>query len=278
MKTLSLPIDKSIKINGLKLHYLDWGNESAFPMVLLHGLCSNAHYWDFFASSIKDDYRILAIDQRGHGDSDWPGRYGPKEYVSDLESFVASLGLGSFVLIGHSMGGINSVIYAARYPDQVSALVIVDIGPKIAAAGVERMERERAGEPEAFTSEQEAISYMQRIEPRQPDEFIRYQAKHALWRDDKGNFTFRYDKALRSTELRSPEWLWEYVGQVVCPCLLVHGAESDMLTAEAADTMAGAMEAGSVVDIERSGHSVAGDNPRAFEAAVRDFLRTIQLG
>jgi pimeloyl-ACP methyl ester carboxylesterase len=277
MNTTSLPEDKVVKIGNLNLHYLGWGNLDAVPIVLIHGLCGNAHYWDFFARNVAGQYHLLAIDQRGHGDSSWAESYGPKDYVLDLETFVDSLKLTEFVIIGHSMGGINAIIYAAQHPDQVSALVIVDIGPEIAAAGVERMERERASEPEAFSSEAEAISYMRKLEPRQPDDFIRHQTKYALRQDEKGRLAFKYDKKLRDTELRSPIWLWEHVSQIICPALLIHGAESDMLAAEVAQAMAGSLAFGSVIDVEGTGHSVPGDNPEAFEAAVRDFLRSIEL-
>ena len=277
METVPLPGDRFIKIGDLSLHYLDWGNTDAVPIVLMHGLCGNAHYWDFLARNVASEYHLLAVDQRGHGDSDWAGSYGPRDYVLDLETIVDNLKLSEFVLIGHSMGGINAIIYAARHSDQVSALVIVDIGPEIAAAGMERMERERASEPEAFGSEEEAISYMRKLEPRQPDDFIRHQMEYALRREERGRLTFKYDKKLRSTELRSPTWLWEHVSQIICPALLIHGAESDMLAAEVAQAMAGSLAFGSVIDVEGAGHSVPGDNPEVFEAAVRDFLRSIEL-
>jgi esterase len=272
-----LPEDKSIIINELILHYLDWGRPDAVPMILLHGLCGNAHYWDFFARDMASEYHVLALDQRGHGDSDWAKSYGPRDYVLDLEGFAASLRLDHILLIGHSLGGINAHLYAASHPEQVSALVIVDIGPEIAAAGIERIGRESASEPEVFGSEEEAISYMKRIEPRQSDDFIRYQAKYALRRDEKGRLAFKYDKRLRRTKLRSPTWLWEYINQVVCPTLLVHGLESDMLTTELAEIVGGSLTFGSVVDVEHAGHSVPGDNPEAFESAVRQFLSSIEL-
>jgi pimeloyl-ACP methyl ester carboxylesterase len=164
MEIISQPEERAIKIGNLNLKYLDWGNTHAVPIVLLHGLCKNAHYWDFFAYSMKDRYHILAIDQRGHGDSDWADSYSPRSYVLDLEIFADRLKLSEFILIGHSMGGINAILYAARHPDQVKTLVIVDIGPEIAAAGIARMEKDRSFEPEAFDLEEEAISYMKQQE------------------------------------------------------------------------------------------------------------------
>jgi len=277
MKTALLPEDKVIKIGTLSLHYLDWGTPEATPMVLLHGLCANAHYWDVFARNMAGEYHVLALDQRGHGDSDWAESYGPKDYVLDLEVFIDNLKFSEFVLMGHSMGGINAMIYAARHPDQVSALVVVDIAPEINVAGIERMESEHTSEPEAFVSEEEVISYLKKLEPRQSDDFIRHQMKYALRKERKGRLTFKYDKKLQGTELRSPTWLWEYVKQIICPTLLIHGAESDILAAEVGQTLAGSLAFGSVIDIEGAGHSVIGDNSKAFEVASRDFLRGIEF-
>lgn len=110
------------------------------------------------------------------------------------------------------------------------------------------------------------------IEPRQSDDFITYQVGYAIECDDKGRLIFKYDRALRSTELRSPEWLWEYLQEVICPTLVVHGQESDVLVAEIAQRMVDTLAFGSVVDIEHAGHSILGDNPRGFEVAVRRFL------
>jgi esterase len=272
MEKLVEPEDKFIIANGLSLHYLDWGNPSATPMVLLHGLCGNAHYWDFFAQDMKRDYHVLVLDQRGHGDSSWAETYGPRDYVLDLEALIAELRLNNIVLIGHSMGGINTVIYAARHPDQLLQLVIVDIGPEIAAPGIKRMEEQRVSEPEAFGSEEDAIQYMKQLEPRHSEVFVQHQVRYALKHDEESKLTFKYDRVLISTELRSPEWLWEYLKEVICPTMVVHGQESDVLLAEVAQRVADTLPFGLVVDVDSAGHSVPGDNPEAFEVAVRNFL------
>jgi esterase len=276
MDTTLLPKDRVVKSGDFNLHYLEWGNPGALPIVLLHGLCSNAHYWDFFACNVAAEYHLFALDQRGHGDSDWAESYGPREYALDLEAFFERLKLSEFVLIGHSMGGINAITHAARHPDQVSALVIVDIGPEIPADGTKRMERERVSEPQAFGTKDEAISYMRKLQPRQPESFIRHQIKYALRRKSKDRLIFKYDKRLLGTELRSPKWLWQYVKEIICPALVIHGTESDMLTAELAQNMAGCMAFGSVTHVVGAGHSLVGDNPEAFEAAVRNFLEPLK--
>ena len=267
-----LPKDQWITANSLSLHYLDWGNPGATPMLLLHGLCSNVHYWDFFAQSMKQEYHVLALDQRGHGDSSWAESYTLKDYVLDLEALIAELRLSDLVLIGHSMGGISAVIYTARHPEQVSKLIIVDIGPEIATAGIERLQRDRASEPEAFDSEEEAIRYMRQMQPRYSDTFIQHQVRYAFRRNKEGKLIFKYDKALYNIEQHSPEWLWEYLEQVICPTLVVHGMESDVLLAEVAQRVSDTLAFGSVVHIDNAGHSIPGDNPEAFELAVRKFL------
>lgn len=267
-----LPEDMSVNCRGLTIHYLDWGNREATPIVLIHGICSNAHYWDFFAARMSDSYHVLALDQRGHGDSSRAESYGPRDYFSDLESFTEALDLPEFVLIGHSMGGINAIIYAARHPEMVSSLVIVDIGPEIGQAGRERMERERREEPGSFRTEEEAVSWIKSTDAWASEEFIRHQVKYSLIKDDNGQLVFKYDKKLMETDLRSPEWLWEYVAQLLCPVLLVHGAESDMLTLQTAETMAGDIPHCTIAEIERAGHGVPGDNTEAFTSAVLRFL------
>ncbi|MFC1953530.1 alpha/beta fold hydrolase [Chloroflexota bacterium] len=272
MKKASQPSDKYIDVNGLNLHYLEWGNSEATPMLLLHGLCSHAHYWDFFASSIAQDYYVLALDQRGHGDSSWAENYGPRYYVFDLEVFITNLNIRDVTIIGHSMGGINAIIYAALHPDQVKNLIIVDIGPEIGSSGIERMERERFLQPEAFVSQVEVTEYYRRTQPRYSESFVQHLIQYSIKYDDLGRIIFKHDKILQKTTLKSPEWLWDYLGQVICPTLLLHGNESDILPNDIAKRVGSTLPFGTVTDIENSGHSILGDNLESFEATVRKFL------
>ena len=266
------PQDRFINVNSLSLHYLDWGNPGATPMVLLHGHCGNAHTWDTFVDSVRHDYHVLAIDQRGHGDSSWAKSYRPDDYVLDLAGLVAELRFKDMILIGHSMGGINAIVYAARYPDKVSKLVIGDIGPEFADAGIEHIKERLASVPEEFPSKKEALRYLQKTEPRASEEFIRRQLKYALKYDELGRLVFKYDPALLQAKVISPQWLWEYLERIVCPTLVVHGAESDVLLPEVARRMADSLAFGSAVDIEYAGHRLLEDNPEAYEAAVCRFL------
>ena len=126
-------VDRFVTINDIKLHYLDWDNVRAPVVILLHGLSGSAHSWDYLAFSLREQYHCLAIDQRGHGDSQWadidPNFY--ESFIDDLSSFVDYLNIDRFTLVGHSMGGRYSMIYAIDHPEKVDKLVIVDIGPEI---------------------------------------------------------------------------------------------------------------------------------------------------
>jgi pimeloyl-ACP methyl ester carboxylesterase len=258
--------------DGLNLHYLDWGKPGATPILLLHGLGSNAHYWDYFALSFCDRYHVIALDQRGHGESNWAERYGPRDYVHDLEDFVTSIGLTDFVLVGHSLGGINGILYATHRPDHVLKLAVVDIGPEIDPVGAERMLAEMASEPDAFDSIEEVMARIRQLQPRYSMDFIEHQARHATRATDDGVLVYKCDPALRQNRMGSPEWLWEYLPEVLCATLVLRGVESDVFSMDTAKQMTDALGSAVLTHIDQAGHSVPGDNPEAFALALQEFL------
>ena len=124
-KNIELPDDHQVIINTTRFHYLDWGG-SGTPILLLHGGGINSHTWDCVAVMLRDRYRCVALDQRGHGDSEWSpiADYRIATHVGDIEGFVQALGLEHPILVGQSMGGLNSIAYATRNSDHVRAMVI----------------------------------------------------------------------------------------------------------------------------------------------------------
>jgi pimeloyl-ACP methyl ester carboxylesterase len=267
-----VPLERWMDTGPLRVHYLDWGNAGAAPMVLVHGMCASSHCWDFFADSMKRQFHILAPDQRGHGDSSWSREYHLGDYVSDLKNFVDILDLQNIVLIGHSLGGVISTVYAANNPEKVESLVIVDIGPELKEEGLERRNREWPLEPSFFNSVDEVFAHLSRVQPYHSEKYIRHLLLHDLKQDGEGRIMFKYDRKICEMEMHSPEWLWDYIKMIVCPTLVIHGVESDLLDGDIARWMAATLAFGSVVDIERAAHTVQGDNPEAFESAVRRFL------
>src|ERR1041385_6702228 len=122
------PDNRFFESQGLRLHYADWGNEGARPLILVHGGRDHCRSWDLIARALQTHFHVLAPDLRGHGDSEWTkgGSYALTEYVYDLTRLVRHIGARGGAPAGHSMGGMVGLIYAGAFPDQVSALVVLD--------------------------------------------------------------------------------------------------------------------------------------------------------
>lgn len=278
-------IERSVTVNGLKLAYQEWGDPNAPPIVMLHGFGVSGHMFDEFAERMQDRYRLLALDQRGHGDSDWSeaGDYSREAFVEDLEGFRKALGLEKFVLIGHSMGGLNAVSYVNRYPGHATALVLVDVGPESSKEGVDNIVRFTRG-PDELDFE-EFVQMAHRFNPRRTLENIRERMRHRLKPTESGKWTWKFDKRFRQPDsgltvgwrLSSDE-LWQLFRNIAIPTLLVRGAESDVLSAEVAERCVQEMPAARLVTIPGAGHSVPGDNPDAFTEAVASFLAEVERG
>jgi len=120
------PVDRTVKANGLNFHYLEWGDPANPTLVMLHGVSQQAHSWDFVSLALSPDYHVIAVDQRGHGDTDWAadGVYSLDSMQADIDGVVEVLGLNDFNLMGHSMGGRNSFIWASRHPGMLRSLRI----------------------------------------------------------------------------------------------------------------------------------------------------------
>ncbi len=267
--------DRTITLNGLRFHYRDWGNEGAQPLVLLHGLSSHAHSWDKFAAAMQQDFQILALDQRGHGETAWADDYYADRMVEDLDAFISALGLERIALLGLSMGGRNAYMYTALHPGVVERLVIVDIGPEVPTAGRQRIQTTMQSQ-DVFDDPEEAFRAARAANHRPTDEDLRHRVSHGLKQRDDGRWTFRYDPALRSPDrpIRrpDPETLWPLLPKIACPTLLIRGADSDVLSPETAARMAREIPNCTLVTVPDSGHSVPLDNPAGFLAAARPFL------
>lgn len=278
-------IERSVNVNGLELAYQEWGNPSATPIVMLHGFGVSGHMFDEFAQRMQDRYWLLALDQRGHGDSDWSesGDYSRDAFVEDLEGFRKAIGLDKLVLIGHSMGGLNAVSYVNRYPGHVTALVLVDVGPESSKEGVDNIVRFTRG-PDELEFE-EFVQMAHRFNPRRTIENIRERMRHRLKPTESGKWTWKFDRRFRQPDsgltvgwqLSSDE-LWGLFRGIDVPTLLVRGAESDVLAPEVAERVVHEMPAARLVTIPAAGHSVPGDNPDAFTEAVASFLAEVERG
>ena len=278
MTTQVQPKDMTVNANGINLHYLDWGNVDSPTLVLLHGLRGHAHSWDDVSVALCQDYHVLALDQRGRGDTDWApgGDYSGAAFVADLVGFCDALGLKSFTLIGHSMGGRNSLAFAGRHADQLEKLVIVDIGPDIDPAGSARITRELVDVPQEFDSFDAQFDYMNKQNRFAPERVIRRRLQYASKELPNGKFGWRYDQEIRESRRRGDVApildLWPALPKITCPTLIVRGTETDLLRPETAQRMVDTLPNGKLVEVEKAGHMVFEDNPDDFLEAVQPFL------
>jgi pimeloyl-ACP methyl ester carboxylesterase len=273
---------------GLTLSALEW-SEAGVPLLLLHGFGNEAHIWDDFAPCVAPYYRTLALDHRGHGDSDWDPerRYDHEDMLADLEAATAALGIGRLVLVGHSLGGRIATLFAGRHPERMAGLVLVDIGPELDARGVLRIRSETAASVDpSFASAEEYARLLSLHYPAARPAVILRMARHGLRRREDGRFALKQDPALRGglrggespeqaaeRERRATAAQWEALARVPCPTLVVRGAASDVFAPDVADRMVDeVLKRGRLAVVPRAGHSVMTDNPEGFREAVAAFV------
>ena len=270
--------DELIELRGLRLHYRDWPGPTpdAPVLVLLHGYTGHARSWDYCAAELSDRYRVLALDQRGHGESAWAAsdRYGTEEMVADLRAFVGALALRSYTLLGLSMGGVVAFHYAGAAPAELARLIIVDIAPELIAAGSGRIV-DSAQAQDVFASKDDAVAQQRAANTRAPDAHLRYRVENNLMQLEDGRWTWRYDRALRdprNLRMRDADAGWRAVAGIRVPTLLIRGSASDLLAPEVAARMVQCIPGAQYFEVHGAGHSVPLDAPEAFVSAVRSFL------
>jgi len=274
---VTLPDDRQVIVGSIRLHYLDWGG-SGPPILFLHGGGLNAHTWDCVAVMLREGYRCIALDQRGHGESEWSPvlDYRFATHVGDIEGFIEATRLERPILVGQSMGGLNSIAYATRHSEQMRAMVIVDVAPEVSSSAAERIRAFSAtpelDSPEAF------LERAVRFNPLRDPAVLRRSLYYNLRETPAGKWTFKHDQRRRSDEgMRSftedRVRLGSELSSIRCPTLVVRGALSDILTDDAAQKFAGSLPDGRWVRVENSGHNVQGDNPRSLLDAMLAFFR-----
>lgn len=270
------PEDKQVMAGGLNFHYLDWGAKSDEPILLLHGIAQQAHSWDLVSLALSDRYRVVALDARGHGDTQWPPNedYSVEAHQGDLDVFAEAIGLDKFILIGHSMGGRNGYVFTSRRPKKVKALVIVDTGPDGKRSGSQRIRR-FVSLPDQLDSFEEFVLRIQEYTGR-PSWMIKGSLNHSIKQLPSGKWTWKYDKAIRNPDFNPPNWtpeeLWGCLDRIKCPVLVVRGANSDILSNDTFEGMLKAIPGSKGTVIPDAGHLVLGDNTLGFIEGVADFL------
>lgn len=273
--------DYALQVQGLTLHVTDWGDPDARPVFMLHGIRGYAETFGAVAEALQPQFRVIAFDQRGRGRSDWDPEwsYYTDTYVADLEGIRAALGLERFDLLGHSMGGITALVYAAAHPTRVNCMVIEDAGPRAFedSQGAQRIRRELEAEPESFPDLETASVYMRNLRPTVTEAARQNRLLAMLKPLPNGGFTWRHDHAgIAATRLspdptRIPD-LVSAVRLVQCPTLVLRGGRSDYLQIEMAQDMVRLNPRIQWREIPDAGHYVHDDQPEAFCRVVHEFL------
>ena len=270
------PVDRWVKANGMNFHLLEWGDPGKPGVLMLHGASQQAHSWDFISLGLSSEYHVLVLDQRGHGDSDWApeGDYSIEAAQGDLDGIVDALGLSDFNLMGHSMGGRNSFVWASRHPGMLRSLTIVDTGPETVPRGSDRIRRFREL-PDNLDTFEEFADRVQEYTGRSREQVLG-ALKYSIRQGADGKWTWKYDKVMRQSgrteSYWTPEQLWDCVKRIDCPTLVTRGDRSDIFAAETMDRMCEDIADCTCVTIANAGHLVQGDNPVDFLAAARAHL------
>ncbi|MGH7779373.1 MAG: alpha/beta fold hydrolase [Candidatus Binataceae bacterium] len=274
------PADKFIEVGGLRLHYLDFGGDGRPWLVCIHGLSGNAHNFDPIVPALARRYHVISVDVRGRGDSEWgvPTKYLPKNYVEDLAAILESLGVTRATLVGTSMGGIISMMYAGGWPERVERLVLNDIGPDIDPAGATRIGSYMGIAPDSFKDLGEVAAYYRKTYPAMADvaeDELRESVKWSVKALPGGGLGWKLDPAIRrpirgATAQQRPD-LWVPFARITCPILVVRGADSDILSRRTVAQMTTMHSGVTVVEVPGVGHAPSLREPAA-ASAIAKFL------
>lgn len=264
---------RTLTVNGLRLHGLEAGRGNPRTILFLHGGAAHAHWFDRVMPAFAERYHAVALDQRGHGESEWPvpAAYGTDDFVADLAGVLDALGWDRTVLVGHSMGGHNALAFGAAHPERLRALVVGDSRPAIPPERLQHMQGRGGRAPRRHATADAAVASF-RLIPRETvadPAFLAHLARAGL-AEREGAWVYRFDPACNGT--RQPRDLWPLLGRITAPTLLVRGAWSPIMPPETAERMRAAMPRASVVEIPDAHHHVTLDQSAAFVAAATAFL------
>lgn len=281
---MSDPESRFYESQGLRLHYVDWGNASAPLMLLVHGGRDHCRSWDLISRSLQPHFHVVAPDLRGHGDSDWAkgGSYALTEYVYDLSRLIRSTAADRATIVGHSMGGMVGLIYAGTFPDQVSALVVLDGVTVLPTAKrlpaheriakwIGQLDRLEAREPRRYPTIEDAAAQMRAHNKRLPGELARHLAAFAVRRNQDGTYGWKFDPYQRAMAPHrlSPEDHVSLWSRIACPTLLLHAEESFL---ESPAAVANHFQNARSETISGAGHWLHHDKPDEVLGSIRSFL------
>jgi pimeloyl-ACP methyl ester carboxylesterase len=283
------PQARYYRSQGLRLHFTDWGNPSAPPLLLIHGSLDHSRSWDHLARALKSKFHVIAPDLRGHGDSDWAtgSSYSQADHVYDLICLLKSAALDKVTIVSHSMGGMVGLTYTGAFPEKVSRLVVLDgvtnfpgrtvkpVNARIAdwAADLDKTAQRKIHRYASVAEGAERILGRNR---RLTRELANHLATHGLKQNADGTYSWKFDPYLRA---RAPYRLSleDYIAlwsRIQCPTLLVSGSESFLPDPGTAGVLMHFKQA-ELVKIEGAGHWVQHDKTDEVLDLLKRFLEIL---
>ena len=280
---LTEPTHRYLEVEGLKLHYLDWGGDpDKRTFVLLHGGAAHAHWWDGVAPMLTPYGRVLALDFRGHGRSQWADskNYGPPSYLKDVRGLIDSLGT-RVVLVGHSMGGVVAQWVAVTHPELLEALVIVDAphgGPPLFRRLMWRWRRRSRGGVRPELRSAGDIIRKFRLQPPETNLTRLEIERLALLGAEQlpsGAWAFRFDPETRAWRKHGNRMTRPKLRKITMPTLLLRGDQSGLVSGPHVRRMHRKIRGSVLREIPRAFHHVPLDNPGDAAAAIIEFVEKL---
>ena len=259
--------DEFLSLNGFRMHYMDWGNAGAPPLLMVHGLTRQAHAFDGTAERLRERYHCLAIDVRGRGQSEWtaPEDYNYGQYTADVLAFLEAKGLAQVHYMGTSMGGHIGMDLADEHPQVFLSFLLNDIGPETAAAGSARIQQQVAATPASFPTvddclerEMERFPWLRSLAKGQLEDAMQWH----LRKNEDGTWRFHYDPQIIRGRLTVEEQvrtaqqkMWRGFKNLTCPIVLVRGEETDLLDMSCVEAMQAAQPGMTLVPVPSVGHA-----------------------
>jgi len=262
-----------------RLHYLEWNPHGSRTIILLHGNSANAWWWEHVARVIAPEYRLLALDQRGHGDSEWvrPAAYSPSDYANDIARFVAhsTTGAEKPLVVGHSMGGLNVLAFARNHPESARGAMAIDVAVT-SSRGRDRYLRRLRALPVVAYPDLVTAKARFRLMPKEggiADEVVREIAEKSLARTDEGRWTLKFDRDsfLGGDGLA----VLETIKEIRIPTMLVRAEHSRIMTAEGAEQARASNPNARLVTIADAHHHVILEKPEAVARVIEEFAASL---
>ena len=279
------PTDAFVTVNGLRIHYVDWGNPTlgtearrakvtATPLILIHGLDRVARTFDHLVPHFTARYHVIAVDMRGHGDSGWDpqGRYLVEDHVGDVEGLVQQLGLKNITIWGNSTGGRVAQVFAGKHPELVSAVISEDVGPERPRQIADNYSRRVAQEDAGWASEEELLAQLRKSNAGVSDAVLVPYVRYGTKRRADGRLVWKRDPQLVKGFVATD--LWRFVRDIKAPILYVIGGRSTIVPLETQEELKKTLPNARIVTMPGLGHYPSDEKPQEFLAIVDEFLKT----